>query len=215
MHLREGTSAMPSRFLSITSLLVVAASAGLANDKPKPGQAKKDGLSLTVCLDKKIYKPTDEVNLSFKLKNEGDRDIFIGDGFLAPGYHEAGPGRHFEVHISAEDRKALNFWSGLATEGDASGIRGVFKLKSGETYEGSILISAGAEKDKDGGRLRDKGTDKEHVLGKDGRKYGVGLRYQVNPKTHGVWKPPAEFKEELLWKGAMTSSPIQFEVVDK
>ncbi len=206
---------MPNRFLSITSLLVVAASAGLADDDPKPGQAKKDGLSLTVCMDKKVYRRTDEVNLSFKLKNEADRDMFIGDGFLAPGCHEAGPKRHFEVHISAEDRKALNCWSGVASEGRASGIRRVFKLKPGETYEGSILISAGAAKDKDGGHLRDKGTDKEHVLGKDGRKYSVGLRYQVDPKTHGVWKPPADFKEDLLWKGAMTSSPMQFEVADK
>ena len=43
----------------------------------------------------------------------------------------------------------------------------------------------------------------------------IAWRYQVNPKGYGVWKPPTDFKEELLWKGDMTSSPIEFEVADK
>src|SRR5262249_44011621 len=155
-----------------------------------------DGLSLSVSLDKKVYRPADEVKLSFKLKNETDKDMFIGDGFLAPNYHEAGPGRHFEVHITAEKQTPLYFWSGMATEGNASGARRIFALKPGKTYEGFIRISAGAKNDEKravrpheqrGGSLEDKKTHKKHVLGKDGRKYTVALLYQVNPKSHGVW----------------------------
>src|SRR5262245_37987217 len=77
----------------------------------------KDGLSLTVSLDNKVFAPADEIFVRFRLKNETDQDLYVGDGFLAPGYHEAGPGRHFEVHVTAETKSPLYFWSGTATEG--------------------------------------------------------------------------------------------------
>ena len=78
-----------------------------------------------------------------------------------------------------------------------------------------LAAAAGKEKEQDAGHFADKTTRKQHVLCKDGRKYSVALHYQVNPKSHGIWKPPAEFKEELLWKGEMTSSPLEFEFADK
>ena len=214
-----------TRFVPAVGLtLILAAATALADESRTPGSAKKDGLSLTIRLGKKVYRPTDEVKLSFELKNENDKDLFIADSFLAPGYHEAGPGRIFEVHITVEGKNRHDFWSGMMTEGFASCTRKVFKLKPGERYEGAIRISAGAEKDKDfasrphgqrGGSLEDKETRRKHVLGKDGRKYSVALRYQVNPDRHGVWKPPADFKEELLWKGELTSSPVDFEIAEK
>src|SRR5262249_36765803 len=139
--------------------------------------------------------------------------LFVGDGYLSPGYHESGPGRHFEVHVKSGGKDALYFWSGMATEGLASGVRKVFTLEPGEEYKGSIRLSAGIEKDENraklaheqrGGSFEDKATHKPHVLGKDGQGYTVELCYQVDPKSHGVWKPPADFKDELLWRGSLT-----------
>ncbi len=107
------------------------------------------------------------------------------------------------------------------TEGQTAGIRKVFKLKPGEAYTGSICLSAGMDKDKKvsnlphddrGGSFEDKKTKKAHVLGKDGKKYTAQLLYQVRDQTHGVWMPPKDFKEELLWKGQILSKPIEFEV---
>jgi hypothetical protein len=208
---------MSTLSVTLVGLLILA---NLAPVRPRAGEARKDGLSLVVRLDKKVYQPEDPVKLSFTLKNETDRELFIGDGYLAPDYHEVGPGRHFEVHLIAEKRSPLRFWSGLMTEGNTSGIRKVFKLKPGETYKGVIRLSAGA-KDRDfarqpheerGGSFEDKTTRRKHVLGKDGRKYTVRLRYQVNPTSHGVWKPPADFKPEQLWKGVLTTTPLSFEI---
>jgi hypothetical protein len=199
--------------------VVVAAAAAVADEKP--GHAKKDGLSLTVTLDKMTFEPADEIVVRFALKNETDKDLFVGDGYLGPDYHETGPGRHFEVHVKSGEKDPLHFWSGMLTEGTTAGIRKVFRLKPGEEFKGIIRLSAGAAKDADrgklphkdrGGTFEDKGTRKAHVLGKDGRKYTVELRYQVNPKSHGVWEPPADFKNELLWKGELTSAPQEFEV---
>jgi hypothetical protein len=209
-------------FVVGVALMVVSAPA--PDDKPKAGYAKKDGLSLTVTLDKKCYGPADEIVLQFALKNESDKVLFVGDGHLAPDYHEAGPGRHFEVHVKAGGKDALSFWSGLATEGKASGVRKVFKLKPGEEYKGSIRLSAGVEKDEKraelpheqrGGSFEDKASRKRHTLGKDGQRYTVELRYQVDLESHGVSKPPADFKDELLWKGSLTSAPLEFEVSAK
>jgi hypothetical protein len=191
---------------------------------PKAGCARKDGLSLTVTLDRKSHGPADEVVLRFILKNESDRILFVGDGYLAPNYHEAGPGRHFEVHVKSDGRDALYFWSGMATEGTTSGIRSVFRLKPGEEYKGSIPLTPGLEKDEKraglaleqrGGSFEDMASRTRHTLGKDGHRYTVELRYQVNPKSHGVWKPPADFKDALLWNGEMTSVPLEFEVSSK
>jgi hypothetical protein len=214
---------MLKRFVPFWAV-VAAASAAVAGEKPKPGFAKKGGLSLTVALDKKTYEPADEIALRFALKNEGDKDVFIGDRFLAPDYQEAGPGRHFEVHVKAGGKNALYFWSGMMTEGEASGIRKVFKLKPGEEYKGVIRLSAGTVKDKKyaelpheqrGGSFEDRVTRKKHVLGADGQEYTVELRYQVDPKSHGTWKPPADFKDQLLWKGELTTAPLEFKVSAK
>jgi hypothetical protein len=179
----------------IVGVALMAASAPAPDEKPKPGYAKKDGLSVTVTLDKKSYGPADEIVLQFALKNESDKLLFVGDGHLAPDYHEAGPGRHFEVYVKSGGKDALSFWSGLATAGDAAGVRKVFKLKPGEEYKGSIRLSAGVEK--------------------DGQRYTVELRYQIDPDSHGVREPPTEFKDELLWKGSLTTAPIEFEVSAK
>jgi hypothetical protein len=206
----------------LVGVALTATSAPAPVQKPKAGHAKKDGLSLTVALDKKSYGPADEVVLRFVLKNETDKALFVGDGYLAPGYHEAGPGRHFEVHVKAGRKAPLYFWSGLLTEGHTSGIRKVFKLKPGEEYSGPIRLSAGAEKDKKyaalpheerGGSFEDKAGRQGHVLGKDARTYTAELRYQVNGR--GAWKPPADFKDELLWRGSLTSAPLEFEVSAK
>ncbi len=200
---------------------LLAAPAPLPVEKQRAGYAKKDGLSVTVTLDRKSYGPADAIVLHFALKNETDRPLFVGDGYLAPSYHEAGPGRHFEVHVKSGGKDALYFWSGMATEGHTSGIRKVIRLKPGEEYRGSIRLSAGIEKDEKaatvsheqrGGSFEDMATCKRHVLGKDGRYYTVELRYQVDPKSHGVWEPPADFKDASLWKGSLTSAPLEFEV---
>jgi hypothetical protein len=210
-----------SRALLTIGLFLLTASVCPGGEKRKPGYAKKGGLSLTVTLAKKAYGPADEVTLRFALKNETDKVLFIGDGFLAPNYHEAGPGRHFEVHVKVSGDEPLYFWSGMGTEGESAGIRKVFKLKPGEVYKGAIRLSAGAEKDRKfaelpheqrGGSFENKVTRKGHVLGKDGRMYTLELRYQVDPQTHGVWQPPADFKDALLWKGELTSGPLDFEV---
>jgi hypothetical protein len=210
-------------FLTIAFYLATA-SAWAADIRPKAGTAKKDGLAMTVTLDKKSFGPADEVVLHFVLKNETDKVLFIGDGYLAPKYHEAGPQRHFEVHVKAGGKDPLYFWSGEATEGRTAGVRKVFKVKPGEQYKGSIRLSAGAANDakkaelpheQRGGSFEDMASRKAHVLGKDGRKYTVELRYQVDPRSHGEWEPPADFKDELLWKGEMTSAPLEFEVSDR
>jgi len=178
----------------------------------------KDGLSLTVSLDKSAYRTGEEVTLSFEIKNESDKEIFIGDGFLAPGYTEAGPGRHFEVHITADGNNPLNFWSGTMTEGGTAGVRKVFRLDSGATYKGVICIfrrfEAKQATERLGGSLEDKASRKRHVFAKDGRGYAVVLRYQVSLKTHGVSKAPPEFSDQLLWKGVLDSEPIELEIRD-
>jgi len=205
--------------------VVLAAASGLpADEKPRAGYAKKAGLSLTAGLDKKTYEPADEIVLRFALKNEGDKGLFVADGFLAPDYHEAGPGRHFEVHVKAGGKDALYFWTGMMTEGRASGVRKVFKLEPGEEYKGAIRLSAGGPKDEKyaelphkqrGGSFEGQAARKKHMLGADGRKYSVELRYQVDPKVRGAWKPPADFQDALLWTGGLTTAPLEFEVAGK
>jgi hypothetical protein len=209
---------MLTAFPTIGFLLAAA----LAPAPPdKPGYAQKDGLSLTVSLDKKAFGPAEEIVLRFALKNETDKVLFVGDGYLAPGYHEAGPGRHFEVHVKADRKEPLYFWTGTATEGRTAGIRKVFALRPGEQYKGIIRLSAGAVKvrkyaelprEQRGGSFESQVSRKAHVLGRNGQKYTVELRYQVDPESHGVWEPPADFKMELLWKGKLTSAPLKFEV---
>ena len=203
---------MKSIILAV-ALPILAAASTIADDKPNSGFDTKRGLSLTVAVDKKVYSAFDEVKLFFTLKNESKRDMFIGDGYLAPSQHEAGPGRHFEVYVAPKRKNPLYFWGGTLTEGEASGIRKVFKLKPGETYDGSIVLRSACGKDKTGS-FEDKKTRQRHVLGKDARKYFVQLVYQVNPESHGVWKPPADFADDLLWKGFLISSPIEIQISD-
>lgn len=203
--------------------LVLSATTMGGQEKPGPGFAKKDGLSLTVSLDKKTYRPGEDITLSFKLKNESDKGLYIGDGYLGPEYQEVGYKRHFELHLTDENKAQLQFWSDQGTEGNTLGIRKVFRLKPGETYKGSIYVVASGRKEikvadivqrTRSGIVENKKTDRRHKLGKDGKRYSLSVVYQVNPETHGVWQPPKEFKNEFLWKGELKTSPLVFEVAD-
>jgi hypothetical protein len=189
--------------------------------KAQQAQGKKSPLSLSVTLNKKQYQPSDRIVLSFQLKNESDQALFVGDGWLGPKYTETGPERHFELHVTADGKAPLYFWSGMMTEGVTSGLRKVIHLKPGETYTGSICLSAGSDKDRDyaknpheerGGIFEDKSTHKKHVLGAHGKKYQVQLLYQVRDSTHGVHLPPENFKKELLWNGQLWSNTVEFEM---
>jgi hypothetical protein len=204
--------------------LVRTPSTGYARGNPEQGYAKKDGLSLTVSLDKTAYRPGEDITLSFMLKNESGKDLYVSDGYLGPGYQEVGYKRHFELHLTDENDAQLRFWSDQQTEGSTLGIRKVFRLKPGETYAGSSYLVASGRKEikvagiaqkTQSGTVEDKKTDRRHALGKDGRRYSLSVVYQVDPKTHSVWQPPKEFKDELLWKGALKTSPLTFEIADK
>lgn len=166
-----------------------------------PVPQKKPALELTVALDKITYKPGDRVVLSFSLKNTTAGELWIGDGYPAPTNHEVGPGRHFELQTTDATGTALHFWNHHLTEGRTSGIRKVFKLKPGDTYTGTVILS-------EGGFATVK-TDKRHMLGTDSANYTVKLVYQVDPKSHGVWQPPKDFDEEKLWHGLITSNEVK------
>jgi hypothetical protein len=202
--------------LRLLPFVLLASIALAAEDKTGgPGAARQTGLSLTVSLDKQAYTIADDIKLSFVLKNETGKDLFIGDGFLAPAYTEVGPGRHFEVRVS-DGKDSMYFWSGTATEGRTAGIRKVFRLKPGETYKNAIFLVRPNPKQNEerGGSFENRTTNKPHVLGKDGRKYTVVLHYQVN-ENFGLWEPPADFRQELLWLGEVSSKPVAFEVSEK
>src|SRR5436853_631744 len=108
----------------------LAAPAGAAPTPKDAGDARvawvRDCYAVT--LDRKAYTVRDDLTLQFTLKNESGRVMYVSDGWLAPKHHEAGPGRHFEVHVKAGGTAPLYFWSGVLTEGETSGIRKVFKL---------------------------------------------------------------------------------------
>jgi hypothetical protein len=163
-----------------------------------PVPEKKPALELTAQLAKVWYKPGEKVSLTFTLKNVSGAELWIGDGFLAPAT-EVGPGRHFELAVKNDDTD-FRYWGRISTEGKTMGIRKVFKLKPGDTYTGGFVVS-------DGGLSTIK-TDKRHTLGVDSANYTVKLVYQVNPKTHGIWQPPKDFDEEMLWHGVITSNPL-------
>jgi len=176
----------------------------------------KDGLSLTISLDKKKYKPDEKITLHFELKNVYEKAMWVGDGFLAPEYHEAGPGRHFEVHVTADEGHQLYFWSGAETEGPQGAVRRVVALESGATYKGDIRLyrrfAAGQPPDEQGGAFEDTETRRNHVLGVDGHLYQVTLRYQVDSRTHRVWEALSDFSAEGLWEGVIDSAALVFEV---
>src|SRR5262245_768213 len=165
-----------------------------------PVPMKKPALELTAQLDKVWYKPGEKVVLKFALKNVSGAELWIGDGYPAPENHEVGPGRHFELAMTDATGTELRFWSTHLTEGRTSGIRKVFKLKPGDTYTGTVILS-------DGWFATVK-TDKSHKLGVDSGEYKFKLVYQVNPRSHFTWKPPNDFDEEKLWHGVITSNPV-------
>src|SRR5262249_43595180 len=156
-------------------------------------------------------RPGEDVALSFRLKNESDRAMYVGDGHLAPDYHEVGNGRHFELHLTDENNAQLRFGSDTLTEGETAGVRKVFLLKPGEAYAGSIyLVASGRQEVKingypqktRSGLVRDVTANRMHALGKDGRKYTLTLLYRCQPSpvfgsTPGS-QPPEGFKDELL-----------------
>ena len=191
------------------------------DDKPPAGSAKKEGLSLAISLDKKSYRQGEDIRLSFTLKNELDQDLYIGDSWYGPNYQEVGPERHFELHVKDDQNAALYFWSDLLSEGGTSGIRKVFLLKPGQTYDGRVyLISNNGEVitvNDFGHKIRsgsfaDMKTRKKHVLGADGHAYTLTLVYQVNPKSHGVVEPPKQFSDKMLWKGKIETTPLEFRI---
>lgn len=178
--------------------MVAALCITLALAPPVPEE--KPVLSLTVSLDKKSYRPGDAVKLTFELKNVSDGDVWIGEGWLAPETNEIGPRRHFELDVRDEDETRFRYWGEAMTEGGAAGIRKVFLLKPGETYKGGFVVSAGS--------LATIKTDRRHKLGVDSTNYTLQLVYQVNPKTHGVYKPPENFDPEKLWQGKIESNEV-------
>src|SRR5262249_55419834 len=116
--------------LLCASCAPVAEDKPVADGKPPTGQSKKEGLSLTASLEKKVFRPGEDITLSFKLKNESDQALYVGDGRLAPDYHEVGNQRHFELHLTDAGTDArLRFRSDTLTEGVAAGVRKVFLLK--------------------------------------------------------------------------------------
>src|ERR1043166_5387879 len=193
-----------------------------AGEKAKQkASAQKDGLSLNITPSKQRFHTREPVFVSFQLKNESAKGMYIGDGYRGPEYQETGPARHFELRVNIDGQTPLRFWSGTMTEGGTSGIRKVFRLKPGDVYTGKIRVSAGVESDLGyawrpheirGGSFEGIATNKKHVFGIDAKKYSIVLRYQVNPETHGVWQPPKEFKEDQLWKGVLDSHPVEIEI---
>jgi hypothetical protein len=218
--LRRAAVAAPALFL--------CSCAPLADESPPAGQGKKDGLSLTASLEKKVFRPGEDITLSFKLKNESDKAMYVGDGHLAPDYHEVGNQWHFELHLTDENNAQLRFGSDTLTEGETAGVRKVFLLKPGEAYEGSIYLVASGRKEVKingyarktrSGMVKDVKTNGMHELGKDGRKYTLTLLYRCSPSpvfgaTPGS-VPPEGYKDELLWKGEIKSSPLELEITEK
>src|SRR5262245_10948349 len=115
------TLAIYAALLSVAVFDIGASSApALAGDK-KPDKAdvkppQKDGLSLSVRFAKKSFHTREPIELAFQLKNESDKEMFIGDGWMGPSYQETGNLRHFELHVKADDKTALRFWSSTLTE---------------------------------------------------------------------------------------------------
>jgi len=172
---------------------------GLCLAAPVP--EKKPALALTINLDKKTYKPGEDVKLTFELKNVSGADLWIGEGWLAPETNEIGPGRHFDLVVRDEDETRYRYWGPTLTEGRTSGIRKVFLLKAGDTFRGGFVVSAGS--------LATIKTDKRHKLGVDSANYTLKLVYQVNPKTHGVHEPPKDFDPDRLWQGVIESNEVE------
>jgi hypothetical protein len=207
-------------FLYALTLLMAASP---LDDEPGTGRACKDELSLTARFDKAVFRPSDPIELRFTLRNESDAPIYIADGFLSPDYHEAGPGRHFELEVTAGDDRHLKFWSGMSSEGTALAERRVFKLEPNGVYNGTIRLSAGAALDADaanqphalrGGSFEEADTGQTHVLGKDEQKYRVAVRYRVEDHDHPPLNPPAGFRNDLLWTGTMTTTPVVFAIAE-
>jgi len=166
-----------------------------------PVSEKKPVLALTVALDKKTYKPGDDVKLTFELKNVSREEVWIGEGWLAPETNEIGPGRHFELSVRDEDETRFRYWGPVATEGHTSGVRKVFLLKPGEVLKGGFSVSAGS--------FATIKTDRRHKLGVDSANYTLKLIYQVNPKSHGVYQPPKNFDPDKLWQGTIESNEVE------
>jgi hypothetical protein len=186
--------------LRTTTALVLGLCVGPAQAADGPAtRAEKAPLRLTIRLDRDAYKAGDRVALRFELRNESQAPLYVGDGFLAPGAHEVGPHRHFELSASDADGARLRFWSAALSEGHAAGARRVFRVAPGESYRGEVVLSAGS--------FATLTTDRKHALGVDGRKYTLALRYEVND-NFGVHEPPTGFKKELLWKGALQSNEV-------
>lgn len=201
-------------------LLFLVDAPGAGGNHHMADEVQQSGLSFIVSLNKKEYLPTDAIVLSFSLKNESGKEMFLSDGYLAPDYNEAGPGRHFELEVVPDGKPLLYFWSGKLTEGRTSSIRKVFKLMPGDAYSGTITLRLRVVQNKnqpldpnlDSGKFEDSATGKNHVLGKDGQKYSVVLRYQVKTKSFVIWKSPGDFRNDLLWVDSIESRPIEFAV---
>jgi hypothetical protein len=183
---------------ALTALLPLPAA---PSDQPAPsGKAEKvPALALTVRLDRESYKAGDRVELRFDLRNAGPDVLWIGDGWLAPVYHEVGPGRHWELNAADTDGVRLRYWSSMLTEGRASGVRHVFRLEPGKSYTGVVVLSEGS--------FATVATDRRHRLGLDGKRYTIALNYTMND-SFGVHNPPQDFVPRLLWKGVVVSNAV-------
>jgi hypothetical protein len=158
-----------------------------------------DALQLSIRSQRQVYRAGDKVDLHFTFLNRSKTGLFLSEGWLAPEHHETGPDRHFELQAVAEPSTALFFWSERLTEGESGGIPKIRYLGPGETYQGTISLSAGS--------FEDKRTRKAHRLGRDASKYRVALQYFVG-ENFGILEPPKDFDETLLWMGMLVSNEV-------
>src|SRR5262245_47695649 len=194
----SGGAPMKKYLLAGTAVLLLSPAANAHELKPVE-KKDKSPIHFSIRLEKKSYRPGEIVELLFRLENRSTGTLYVADGFLAPGYHEVGPARHLELLASDEDKTQFRFWSDLATEGEASGARRVFRLEPGKSYSGSVTISAGS--------FETISKRKKHSLGKDSKTYTPALKYEVNEHFY-VHEPPKGFDKKLLWKGTLNSNEV-------
>jgi hypothetical protein len=169
-------------------------------DRLERPRALWNALKFSIRTDKDTYRAGDKVDLHYEFTNKGKTPLYVSDGFLSPEHHETGPGRHFELRAFADRDVPLVFWSEQLTEGNAAGVRKVYKVAAGEAHKGTISLSSGS--------FENQLTRKRHVLGKDAGRYRLALQHVVGD-NFGILDPPKGFDENLLWQGRLLSNEVE------